>query len=82
MRRVPQDRRYRGIVGYHLCCPRCGFVTAVLQGNAGMNITESREEAVSFSQPARCVYCCVLIHLSENELTIEEDERVRNVTYR
>jgi hypothetical protein len=26
MRRVPQDRSYKGIVGYHVCCPRCGFV--------------------------------------------------------
>lgn len=82
MRRVPQDRSYRGIVGYHVCCPRCGFVTAVLNGAGGLAITESPDEAVSFSQPARCVFCNVLIHLAAGELTLEEDDRVRDVTYR
>lgn len=82
MRRVPQDRSYRGIVGYHVCCPRCGFVTAVLNGAGGLAVTESLDEAVSFSQPARCVFCNVLVHLADGELTLEEDDRVRDVTYR
>ena len=82
MRRVPQDRAYRGIVGYHVCCPRCGFVTAVLNGAADLAISETSDEAVSFSLPARCVFCTVLIHLAADELTLEEDDRVRDVTYR
>ncbi len=82
MRRVPQDRRYRGVVGYHVCCPKCGFVTAVLNGVGGLTITESADEAVSFSQPARCVYCSVWLHLAGGELTLEEDEHVRHVAYR
>ena len=82
MRRVPQDRSYRGIVGYHVCCPRCGFVTAVLNGAADLMISESPDESVSFSLPARCVFCNVLIHLAAGELTLEEDDRVRDVTYR
>lgn len=82
MRRVPQDRTYRGIVGYHVCCPRCGFVTAVLNGAGDPAIIESADESVTFSQPARCVFCNVLIHLVAGELTLEEDDRVRNVSYR
>lgn len=82
LRRVPQDRALRGIVGYHVCCPRCGFVTAVLNGDGGLVVTESPCEEVSFSKPARCVYCSVLIHLAAGQFNLEEDERVRNVSYR
>ncbi len=83
MRRVPLDRAWRGIVGYHLCCPRCGFVTAVLNGEQDVAITESDDgKIVSFSHPARCVYCAVLIHLSQGEGRLEEDSNVRNVQYR
>ena len=81
LRRVSQDRRY-GLVGYHVCCPRCGFVTAVLNGTDELAITESADESVTFSLPARCVFCNVLIHLVAGELTLEEDDRVRNVSYR
>jgi hypothetical protein len=81
IRRVPQDRTYRGLVGYHVGCPRCGFVTAVLHGNDGLHITEAGE-AVSFSSPARCVFCAVLLRLVDGELTTEEDADVRHVRYR
>ncbi len=82
LRRVPQDRSYRGIVGYHVGCPRCGFVTAVLHGVDGLRITEAADFAVSFSSPARCVFCSVLLHLTNGELALEEDAHVRNVRYR
>ncbi len=83
MRRVPLDRSFRGIVGYHVCCPRCGFVTAVVNGEEDLCITESGDgQAVSFSGPARCVYCGVLIHLCEGQCQLEEDSNVRNVVYR
>lgn len=82
LRRVPQDRSFRGIVGYHVCCPRCGFVTAVLNGTGGLIISESPDEVVTFSQPARCVYCSVLIYLERGELRLEEDDHVRAVAYR
>lgn len=81
LRRVPQNRLY-GIVGYHVCCPRCGFVTVALTGRDDLNIDESDSDQVSFSKPIRCIYCNVLIHLSENEYTLEEDEHVRSVQYR
>ena len=79
---MPQDRSYRGIVGYHVGCPRCGFVTAVLHGVDGLRITEAADLVVSFSLPARCVFCGVLLHLTNGELTLEEDAHVRNVQYR
>lgn len=82
LRRVPQDRRNRGIVGYHVCCPRCGFVTAVLNGAEGLTIEESPEGDVSFSRPTRCVFCAVVIRLAVGELTLEEDAHVRAVVYR
>jgi hypothetical protein len=82
MRRVPQDRSYKGIVGYHVCCPRCGFVTAVLNGVHGLMITEPSETAVSFSQSFRCVYCNATIFVADGEITFEEDEHVRSVCYR
>ena len=55
MRRVPQDRSHRGLVGYHLGCPRCGFVTIALQGNAGLSITEAPDQAVTFSRAVMSV---------------------------
>lgn len=82
LRRVSQDRRFC-LVGYHVCCPRCGFVTVVLNGNDGLVITESEDgQRVSFSLPVRCLYCAVLIGLKNGEADIQEDERVRRVQYR
>lgn len=82
LRRVPQDRSFHGIVGYHVGCPRCGFITAVLNGVDGLVISERDSETVTFSAPARCVYCAVVLHLTDGELTLEEDGRVRAVRYR
>jgi len=82
MRRVSQDRR-RLLVGYHVCCPRCGFVTVALNDHDGQAITESADGAdVTFAKPVRCIYCAVLIHVREGEGRLEEDEHVRNVRYR
>jgi hypothetical protein len=82
MRRVPQDRRGPP-VGYHVCCPRCGFVTVALHGRDGLEIAEDEGGGrVSFSRPLRCLYCRVLIHLHGGEARLEEDERVRRVRYR
>ena len=82
MRRVSQDRR-RLLVGYHVCCPRCGFVTVALNGRDGFEITESDAgERVTFSEPLRCLYCAVLIHLRDGHAQLEEDDRVRRIRYR
>ena len=82
LRRVPQDRSFRGLVGYHVGCPRCGFVTIVLQGVDGLEVTEGAAGDVTFSAPARCVYCNVQLHLVAGELSFLEDADVRHVWYR
>jgi hypothetical protein len=82
VRRVSQERRNQ-LVGYHLCCPRCGFVCIALQGDAGLVITEEQDPSdLTFSQPLRCTYCRVLLHVRHGELRLEEDADVRNVRYR
>jgi len=77
LRRVPQNRAF-GLVGYYVGCPRCGFVTAIIQGDEGLAITE-RDGTVSFSAPAVCVACCVRIHLESSDARLEETPDVRPV---
>lgn len=81
LRRVPQDRSFRGVLGYHVGCPRCGFVTAAIAGDEGLRI-EERDEVVSFSEPVRCVFCRARLHLREGEIQVEEGPDVRYVRYR
>ena len=81
VRRVPQPPA-RGLVGYHLCCPRCGFVNPALVGDAGLAIAEGHEpEDLTFSRPLRCTYCRVILHVSHGDVQLEEDQDVRNVRY-
>jgi hypothetical protein len=82
MRRVPQDRSFQGLVGYHVGCPRCGFVTIALQGDEGLEISEGAGGKVSFSRPVRCVLCSVLLRLQAGELDCEEDAQSRPVKTR
>jgi hypothetical protein len=77
LRRVSQDRRL-GLVGYHVCCPRCGFVTFAWSGRDGLAITEDGER-VTFSRPLRCLHCAVLIDLRDGEADLREDDGVRSV---
>ena len=66
-----------------MCCVRCGFVTPALQGDAGLEITETKDPSdISFAKPLRCTFCRVLMHMSHGELELEEDADVRNVRYR
>lgn len=82
VRRVPQRRESR-LVGYHLCCPRCGFVSPALVGDAGLDIGEGdAEDDLTFSRALRCLFCGVLLHVAHGELRLEEDAHVRNVRYR
>ena len=82
LRRVPQNLKST-IVGYYVCCPRCGFVTVAFNGKDGLQITEDvTRSRVTFSLPIRCIYCAVLIHLRDGETELVEDEQVRNVRYR
>lgn len=82
IRRVPQNPRSY-VVGYHVCCPKCGFVTIALQGKNGLAISENLDRfEVTFSEALRCVYCNILIHLCGGELKMEEDEHARPIRYR
>lgn len=82
-RRVSQNPQFP-IVGYHLCCPRCGFVSIAFQNHEGMVISEgaTADDEVTFSKPLRCIYCAVLIHVTAGNITLEEDEHARNVRFR
>jgi len=71
LRRIPLNPAF-GLVGVHLCCPRCGFVTVALRGSKGLEINE--HEGISFSQPVRCLFCKVLLHLDHNHMELEEDD--------
>ena len=78
LRRVPQNM-VCNVVGYHVCCPRCGFTSLAFQGRDGLSISEAEESdelLVSFSEPIRCMFCNVLIHLEKNQGWIEEDSLV------
>ena len=82
LRRVPRNLRSH-VVGYYVCCPRCGFVSVAFNGKDDLSIVEDDERVViTFSKPIRCTYCAVLIHLQKGEAELEEDEHVRNVRYR
>ena len=84
LRRVPQQLN-SGLVGYHMCCPRCGFVTVTVHGSREQVITEvveGGELLITFLKPLRCAYCSVLIHVNHVEATLEEDAHVRNLQYR
>ena len=82
IRRVPQNPR-SFVVGYHVCCPTCGFVTIALQGKKGLVINENLDAfEVSFSAPLRCTYCNVLMQFDRSEIHLQEDALVRAVRYR
>ena len=82
IRRVPQDRTNL-LVGYHVCCLRCGFNTPALAGNDGLDIDEGdAPDDLTFSPALRCTFCRVLMHVVHGELRLEEDADVRHVRFR
>ena len=82
VRRVPQDPRGL-LVGYHLCCSRCGFVTVALVGADGLEVEEGgAPDDVTMSRPIRCTRCEVLIHVTAGEVRLEEDVHVRPFPHR
>ena len=76
-------RPQSALIGYHVCCPKCGYVTLGLNGKKELVITENDDRTcVTLSHPLRCLYCKVLIHIANSEIALEEDQDVRNVRYR
>jgi hypothetical protein len=81
-RRVPQNPG-SGLVGYHLCCPRCGYVTVALHGAEELTIAENEDRTeVTLSRPVRCIFCKVQIGVIAGDIELIEDEHVRDVRYR
>ena len=79
LRRVPQNPRVR-VVGYHVCCPGCGFVTMAVDGDEGLAITEGEgPDDLSFSRPVDCLYCEALVGLDRGELALVEDGDVHRL---
>ena len=81
LRRVPHNPK-SWVIGYHVCCPRCGFVSLAMNGQRDLVIDEDMAGQVTFSKPFRCTYCAVRIHLNRCELTLEEDDHVRPLRYK
>ena len=80
LRRVPQNLRVR-VVGYHVCCPGCGFVTMAVDGDEGLVITEG-DGGLSFSRPVECLYCEALVQLDSGEIDTREDGDVHRLSIR
>lgn len=78
MRRVPANSK-SAILGYHVCCPRCGFVSIAVEGNGGLLIEE--DKGVTLSKPLECLYCRVQIHIEKSNIRLEETPYVRAVRY-
>lgn len=62
VRRVPQDKS-QPILGYHVACPKCGYVTLVLHGRLGIFLSEDALGQVSTSKPLSCLFCQILIDI-------------------
>ena len=77
LRRVPQNPAL-GLVGYHVACPRCGFVTPAVVGDRGLAIDEGAF-GVSFSRSVACVMCLVGIRIAHTTAALEEGPGVRPV---
>ena len=81
-RRVSQNRA-RLLIGYHVSCPRCGFVMMALHHHQGLVITEGDAlDDIVFSRPLRCIFCRVLVHVDHGEFALELDAEARNVRRR
>ena len=77
LRRVPQNPAL-GLVGYHVACPRCGFVTPAVVGDRALSIEEDAG-GVSFSRPVACVMCLVDIRIEHTSCVLHEGPGVRAV---
>lgn len=72
LRRVPQNRSSWPI-GYHVCCPACGYVTLVVQGQNDLSIEEGVDGTVTFTRPIRCHFCQAQIRIHRCELSLESN---------
>ena len=70
LRRVPQNP-LSGVVGYHLCCLRCGFVTVALNGSDEPTHEQRRrriQRYLTWRNRAHGVTACPLSRFRYNKL--------------
>jgi hypothetical protein len=72
-RRVP-GRPGAPLVGYHICCPQCGWPLFVVNGHEGQRVTEE-PGGLTFVLPVLCSYCGVKIAVKDGEVTLGEVSR-------
>ena len=60
---------------------QCDFVSRFFAPGLGID-EDPVTGAVTFSNPLRCVFCQILIHVRDGLGTLEEDTHVRDVRYR
>jgi hypothetical protein len=82
VRRVPQERRPGNLIGFHVCCPRCGFVSPCVRCET-LEIREGESPSdITFEGTAKCVYCRVEFGIAAGEFHLVEGDDVRAVRYR
>lgn len=69
-RRVPR-RPGAALLGYHLCCPRCGWRLFVMHGDDGQHVIEA-PDGLTISPPVICGYCGAEIAVDHGEVTMKE----------
>ena len=79
LRRVPSDPTSR-LVLYQVCCPKCGYVCAAIP-DTEFTVVEG-DQGPTFSEPLRCLFCHILIHLERGQMTSQPDEETIHVQYR
>jgi hypothetical protein len=65
VRRVPQDRT-QSILGYHVACPSCGYVTLLLHGRLGVFLCESEDGQLSTAKPHACLFCHTMHQIEQD----------------
>lgn len=82
LRRLPQGWTPGKLVGYYVCCPRCGFVSHCV-GSSELEVLEGESPGdVTIRGGLKCVYCLVGIAIERGEFQLTEGPDVRPVRYR
>jgi len=69
-RRVPR-RPGASLVGYHLCCPECGWRLFVMHGDDDQEVIEG-QDGLTILPPVICGYCGLEIAVDGGEVTLKE----------
>ena len=67
-RRVPR-RPEAPLLGYHICCPQCGWRLFVMHSDDGQKVIEE-PDGLTVSPPVICGYCGLEIAVERGEFTM------------